>query len=166
MGALDRAEQDERQGDLGSARVRLISLATTSPYSPELYERIARLCCRMGDRTEAGRWYLLCDSADTEAAACIERLVTRHRGEMAAVLSALPTSMIAKLGSGPLPAGVSRRLSEYGLRDQSAAALARQRERRAARGTGRFLWVPLVLTALVILLAAWGMTNLVMLLFG
>lgn len=166
MGALDRAEQDERQGDLGSSRVRLISLTITSPYNPELYERIARLCCRMGDRTEAGRWYLLCDSADAEAAACIERFVTRHRGEMAAVLSAMPTSMLAKLGSGPLPAGVSRRLSEYGLRDQSAAALARQRDRRGARGTGRFSRVPLVLTALVVLLAAWGFTSLVLLLLG
>ncbi len=85
MGALDRANHDEQQGDLGAARVRLISLAITSPYDPGLYERIARLCCRMSDKAEAGKWYFLCDSADSEGPACIDRFRARHGGDMRAI---------------------------------------------------------------------------------
>ncbi|HZW05678.1 MAG TPA: DUF6584 family protein, partial [Phycisphaerales bacterium] len=69
----DRLAEDERRGDLGTARRRLASLAATRGYDPAVIERVARLSVRMGDWYEAGRWYAIVDSTDAEAPLAIER---------------------------------------------------------------------------------------------
>src|SRR5690606_38053508 len=115
VNALDRAEQDERAGDFGSAKRRLQSYLATVGYSADLCERLARLSLRMGDPVEAGRWYFLADSADPEAAAAIERFVTECGGDGRHLLSRLP----AKTRLGALdryPAEVRARFERFDLR--------------------------------------------------
>ncbi|HYE60799.1 MAG TPA: DUF6584 family protein [Phycisphaerales bacterium] len=96
MSALDRAAHDEANGDLASARRRLASYLRTlagkggtreplpsqlagveaaaqAAYRPEIIERVARLCLRMGDPAAAGQWYFLIDSSDEHAPASIAR---------------------------------------------------------------------------------------------
>ncbi len=74
---FERAAEDERRGDLGSARQRLRSFLHSSGYHPEAIEQVARLSMRMRDPYEAGRWYSLIDSKDPESAAAIE--LFQHR---------------------------------------------------------------------------------------
>lgn len=161
MGALDRANHDEQQGDLGAARVRLISLAITSPYDPGLYERIARLCCRMGDKAEAGKWYFLCDSADSEGPACIDRFRARHGGDMRAILFALPKSMLAKIARGPLPRAVSERFAALDPNDLRAALRGKSAGRLpSGKGCSGNL-ILLVVCGVVLVLAAFGAIGLI-----
>ncbi len=90
MNVQDRVREDEASGDLASAKNRLASHAVTTHFDPSICEQIARLCLRMHDPIEAGRWYLLCDSTDVESAACIEKFMATCGGVAGQVLSQLP----------------------------------------------------------------------------
>jgi hypothetical protein len=122
VNAIERAERDEREGDLGSARQRLRSLVSSKGYSPELCERLARLSMRMGDLAEAGRWYYLCDSSDPRAADAIERFKAACGGKLRQVRSQIPSNIrsakpevfppivrerLQKLPTHPAPNGMS-----------------------------------------------------------
>jgi hypothetical protein len=126
MRAYERAQRDEAAGDLGSARRRLLSVFASVGYSPELCERIARLCIRMGDPQEAGRWYFLCDSGDPEAGPAIERFRASCGGLPLQMVSQLPAKVrhaprdqfpevvrarLNPLGDFPRPPGPPREVS-------------------------------------------------------
>lgn len=122
MNALDRAERDEEAGDLGSARRRLMSYVTTVGYSPSLCERIARLCTRMGDPVEAGRWYFLSDSRDPEAGPAVGRFTADCGGDPRAVASRLPAKLrLARVEE--YPPGVRARFEGLGLRGPPGSAV-------------------------------------------
>ncbi len=115
LSAHTRADADERAGDLGSARSRLASYVVTTDYDPETCERIARLSLRMGDLTEAGRWYFLSDSTDAAADDCIHRFKRRHGFVHQQILSALPRSIVTQVQRGRATSAVSKRLHDCGL---------------------------------------------------
>lgn len=93
MNAIDRANFDERAGDLGSARRRLMSLASSSMYDPRLCEHIARLCVKMSDPVEAGRWYFLSDSSDAESPACITKFLQQFNRHPKQAILQIPTNL-------------------------------------------------------------------------
>ncbi len=93
MNAIDRANFDERAGDLGSARRRLTSLASSIDYDPRLCERIARLCVKMCDPVEAGRWYFLSDSSDAESPACISKFLEQFNRHPKQAILQIPTNL-------------------------------------------------------------------------
>lgn len=121
MSALDRANQDEADGDLGSAVRRLKSFVTTAGYSAELCERIARLGVRMQDPTEAGKWYLLCDSRDERAEECVQKFIASCGGEPKQAWSQIPQSL--RLGDfSEYPERVAQRLGAMGVRGSAKRA--------------------------------------------
>jgi hypothetical protein len=114
MSALERAQFDVQQGDLGSARMRLRSFISTARYSAEVCEMLARISRQMSDPVEAGRWYFLCDSADEEAAACIELFLHSCRDDARRIATRIP----ARVRSTPaeqFPEAVRERLSALPL---------------------------------------------------
>ena len=118
MGALERAQLDEEAGDLGSARRRLLSVIGSSGFDAEVCEAIARLSVRMGDLTEAGRWYLLCDSSDSRAQECMSRFIASCGGNPAGIAAQLPrlrraTKQVELLEA--LPEVVTRRLKSLNV---------------------------------------------------
>lgn len=116
MNALDRAKQDEAEGDLGSAKKRLVSYAVSTRFDPAVCEQIARLCVRMQDPTEAGRWYILCDSKDTESSDCIQRFTASCAGTPKQLLSQLPRGLQLK-SLAEFPTVVAERLRELGFQE-------------------------------------------------
>ena len=123
MSVHHRAAQDEAGGDLGSAKRRLASYAVSAnTFDPSICERIARLCVRMQDPTEAGRWYILCDSKDTESSDCIQRFTASCGGTPDQVLSQIPRGL--KLTSlAEYPPVVAARLREMSRVVLDASAL-------------------------------------------
>ncbi len=96
MNVQDRVREDEASGDLASAKNRLASHAVTTRFDPRVCEQIARICVRMQDPTEAGRWYFLCDSSDDESGACIKRFSAAHGDRPAQIHSQLPRGVVHK----------------------------------------------------------------------
>ncbi|HYF14097.1 MAG TPA: DUF6584 family protein [Phycisphaerales bacterium] len=115
MSAIERAERDEQAGDLGTARMRLMSFVATGDAGPDECERIARLSVRMGDPVEAGRWYFLCDSRDEQAAACIERFIARHGADSRVLRSQLSGRMARFVLLINHPAAAVERLRQAGI---------------------------------------------------
>jgi hypothetical protein len=115
VSAIERAERDEHAGDLGTARMRLMSFVATGDAGPDECERIARLSVRMGDPVEAGRWYFLCDSRDEQAAACIERFLERHGAQMHLLRSQIPARMARNVLQTGMPAAAAQRLRDAGI---------------------------------------------------
>lgn len=113
MSAIERAERDEREGDLGSARHRLRSYLATVGYDADVCERIARLCVRMGDPVEAGRWYYLCESADPEAAPAVERFKANLGGDPRQVFLQIPAKIRA-VEFGRLPPEANALVEKWG----------------------------------------------------
>mgnify|MGYP000850464905 CR=1 FL=1 len=115
MNVFDRVRADEAKGDLASAKNRLCSHVVTTRFEPHICEQIARICVRMQDPTEAGRWYFLCDSSDTESSTCIEKFLAAHGHVSAQILSQLPRGIQHK----PLPEWsppVGERLQKIGFK--------------------------------------------------
>ncbi len=115
MNAHERAKQDEAAGDLGSAKRRLVSYVVSARFDPSICETIARLCVRMQDPTEAGRWYILCDSKDNESSDCIERFTASCGGTPGQVLSQIPQGLKLK-SLDEYPPVVATRLHAMGFR--------------------------------------------------
>lgn len=115
MSAIDRANLDEQAGDLGSARRRLMSLASSGEYDPRLCERIARICVKMSDPVEAGRWYFVSDSSDAESPACITKFLEQFKRHPKQVIRQIPSNL--RLESvDSYPPAVGERLRTAGLR--------------------------------------------------
>ena len=93
MKAIHRANLDEQAGDLGSACRRLTSLASSIAYDPRLCERIARLCVKMCDPVEAGRWYFLTDSSDDESPACITKFLEQFNRHPKQAIRQIPSNL-------------------------------------------------------------------------
>lgn len=91
--ARDRAILDEKSGDLGSARRRLMSRASSSDYDPRLCEQIARICVKMSDPKEAGRWYFLSDSDDPESPACIAKFLEQFNRAPKQTIQQIPSNL-------------------------------------------------------------------------
>ena len=132
VGALMRAKADAESGDVGSARRRLLSVIGSCGYNAEVCETIARYSATMGDLTEAGRWYFLCDSSDEQAGACMERFVASCGGNPASVIAQFPrlqraTKQFEKLDA--FPPAVAQRLASLHV------PLAAPRRRRAQRSS-------------------------------
>ncbi|CAG0952092.1 hypothetical protein ANRL2_00172 [Anaerolineae bacterium] len=80
-------------------------------------ERIARICVKMSDPTEAGRWYLLADSSDAESQPCIDRFLSRFGRQPNQAMSQFPMSLrFEKLTD--YPPTVASRLQAIGNRGQ------------------------------------------------
>jgi hypothetical protein len=107
------AERDKGEGDYASARRRLLSFAS-SCHEEALYEEIARLSLAMRDPVEAGKWFLLCDCHDPEAAACMERFVAHQRGRVANIVYAMPKQIAERITMRQAPAHVYARLAALG----------------------------------------------------
>ncbi|MBX3360857.1 MAG: hypothetical protein KF912_08395 [Phycisphaeraceae bacterium] len=115
MNVFDRVRQDEAKGDLASAKNRLCSHVVTTRFEPHICEQIARICVRMQDPTEAGRWYFLCDSVDAESAPCIETFRAAHAHRPAQILSQLPRGIQHKPLQDWTPS-VGERLQKIGFK--------------------------------------------------
>ncbi len=116
MDARGRAKQDELDGDLGLARKRLMSLMATSTYDPKLCREIAELSVRMGDLTEAGRWYLMtAEQSTAEQEVLIERYLNQHRRDKQSIINTLPTAF-KRLDIETMPDRVRIRLKNIGIR--------------------------------------------------
>ncbi len=89
-----------------------MSRAAQVPYSPELFERIARLCIRMGDMAEAGRWYAVIASTDEAAPRAIEVFLGRCKGNEWQILSQIPHAA-AQVDAANLPAAVRKRFPSW-----------------------------------------------------
>jgi hypothetical protein len=131
--ALEHAAEDERSGDLGSARRRLMSYVSTQGYDEGIVEQIARICIRMHDLREAGRWYFLCDSKDAEAAEAIERFSASCNGNLRQILSQLP---LGGTGTAKFPAAVQARFGGLRLlaRGPREARVSKTEQRLTAVG--------------------------------
>ena len=101
MNAQQRADEDIRRGDFGSARRRLSSAARSLKYSPESCERVARLSVRMNDPVEAGRWYFLCASSDAQADALVDVFVNSCGRDARKVAAALPAKVMQRVRARP-----------------------------------------------------------------
>ena len=95
VSALERAKLDEAAGDLGSARRRLASYVASTGYDPAICEQIARLCVGMHDPHEAGKWYDVSDSSDSDAESCITAF-EKSCGGPKGVLGQLPRVALSK----------------------------------------------------------------------
>ncbi|MBX3316718.1 MAG: hypothetical protein KF902_07635 [Phycisphaeraceae bacterium] len=115
VNVFDRVRQDETNGDLASAKNRLCSHAVTTRFDPHICEQIARICVRMQNPTEAGRWYFLSDSGDAESSACIEKFLAAHGHRPAQILSQLPRGVEHKPLQHWTPA-VGERLQKIGFK--------------------------------------------------
>ena len=136
--ALSRAKQDEKAGDFGAARRRLQSVIGSNGYNAEVCEAIARLSVQMGDPCEAGRWYFLCDSEDSDAQEFIDRFLAQCGNNAEQVASQLPrlkraTKRLEKLAA--FPAAVKHRIDAIGI----SAAPQRPRSRRGSKASGRLV---------------------------
>jgi len=143
VSVFDRARQDEANGDLASAKNRLASHAAGARLDPAVCEQIARLCVRMQDPCEAGRWYFLCDSADSEASRCIERFTRSCGTRPRQILSQLPRATKSKMLDEFPPAAAAR------LRDLGFAARPAKPAPVAAR------WKVVAVGGMWLLVAAW-----------
>lgn len=114
MSVFDRVQQDEANGDLASAKNRLCSHALSTRFEPSVCEQIARICVRMQNPIEAGRWYFLSESTDAESAPSIEVFRATHRGAPRQIISQLPQGAKNKPLEDWTPA-VSARLKEIGF---------------------------------------------------
>lgn len=116
MTVFERVKQDEAKGDLASARNRLASHAATVHFDPSICEQIARICVRMHDPIQAGRWYFLSESADQEADPSTQKFLRACNNDPRQVFSQLPRGSLAR----PLakhPPAVAARLRELGYID-------------------------------------------------
>jgi len=133
MSALERAEDDIRQGDLAMARQRLTSLLDARGYDPGLAARIGRIALDMHDPFEAGRFWLLSDAVGAEVEHCIDVFVRRAGGKPEAMVRYFSRGL--RVSDVDLYVAVAReRIARYGLhatlltirpRDQSFAGTSR-----------------------------------------
>jgi hypothetical protein len=151
VSALERAERDAQQGDLGSARRRLCSYVASVGYSGAVCEKLARLSIRMNDPVEAGRWYFLCDSADIEAPPAIERFRRACGTHPRQIYGQLP-ARLRDISLEGLPAAARERIAALGTarRNPVGAPSAGQRLANTALYTGcTALFILAVISALV-----------------
>ncbi|MCC6968858.1 MAG: hypothetical protein IT434_01425 [Phycisphaerales bacterium] len=114
MKAEVRAILDEKAGDLGSARRRLMSLASSSTYDPRLCEQIARICVKMSDPKEAGRWYFLSDSDDPESPGCITEFLEQFNRSPKQAIQQIPANLrLESPESYPPVVGARLRAAEF-----------------------------------------------------
>jgi len=116
MSPLERAEDTIRQGNLAMARQQLASLVVAGSYDPELAARIGRIALDLGDRWEAGRWYLLSAAVGDEVEQCVELFVRGAGNKPEAVVLHLPHALCAHDVDDYAPAARGR-IDRYGLRD-------------------------------------------------
>ncbi len=126
-----------------------MSRAAQVPYSPELFERIARLCIRMGDLAEAGRWYAVIASTDEAAPRAIEVFFGRCNGDKRQILSRLPLAL--DVDKAQLPAAVRERFPTWTkARKGYIPSATRRRPLKPGHVRGRFQSVAAVGCAAVV----------------
>lgn len=111
---LERVEQDLARGDLALARVRLVDHLSAVGYRADLMARVARIAARMGDPFDAGRFWLLSEDDDPQAAPAIAEFVRRAGGKPESICGALP-GFTRRIPLDHYPPAVRRRLDEMGL---------------------------------------------------
>lgn len=116
MSVFERVKQDEASGDLASAKNRLASHAVTTRFDPRICEQIARICLRMQNPTEAGRWYFLSESADSEAEPSIQKFARSCGENPRQILSQMPHGSLTRPIDQYAPA-VAARLRRLGYVD-------------------------------------------------
>lgn len=116
MTVFDRVKQDEASGDLASAKNRLASHAATVHFDPLICEQIARICVRMQDPIEAGRWYFLTESADQEAEPCIRKFARFCGDNPRQIFSQMPHGSLTRPADQYSPS-VAGRLRGLGFVD-------------------------------------------------
>lgn len=126
MSAIERAEHDLSQGDVGLARVRLASFLSTNGYDPAILVRLGDLSHRMQDLREAGRYWLL-SSAEGEH---VEQAVTLHCASCGnnahQIICGLPRVCLLD-ATEDYPDAARRRIAQRGLADEIRRLVAQRR---------------------------------------
>lgn len=151
MSAIERAEQDVADGDLGMARQRLESYLQTQGYCDDVLRRLGRICQDMKDPCAAGRFWLLSGEDSPEARQAIELFIRRAQANPGQVFSQLPSNVLT-VPKEKFPDVVRTRLEHYDL----AERFDTRRKRHARNRTGTARWsdklISAVLTAMAVLM--------------
>lgn len=128
-------------------------------YDPRLCEQIARICVKMSDPVEAGRWYFLSDSSDAESPACITKFLEQFNRHPKQAILQIPTNL--RLES------VDRYPPVVGERLRAAEFRGVPRNRRPERGAAIQSWLRrLGRVGCLIVLACMAIVVLVLLIAG
>ena len=90
MELAERVRRDIEAGDLGMARRRLASRLAQQGYDPDLLAELGRISGQMGDRREAGRFWVMSTAEGPEVDAAVRCFVASCGGRAAQVCSQLP----------------------------------------------------------------------------
>ena len=109
------AFRDRDAGDLGSARLRLISALKMYGHSESMCELLATICLDMKDPVEAGMWFFVSNSKHEQAEACISLFVARYKRDPHKILRALSKQIAADVRANKSSAFLTHRLNNLGL---------------------------------------------------
>lgn len=109
------AFRDRDAGDLGSARLRLISYLKTEKHPEPMCELLATICLDMKDPVEAGKWFFVSNSTHEQAERCISLFVARYKRDPHKILRALQKQIAADVRANKSPAFLTDRFKDLGL---------------------------------------------------
>jgi hypothetical protein len=89
----DKVDQAIEEGRLSRAKEILRGQISSSPYDPELYERLGTVLLRMGDDLEAGKYLLLSDRRRAEHQAAIALVLSRYQRSPGNLIAAFPRAV-------------------------------------------------------------------------
>jgi hypothetical protein len=103
------------QVDPAATRRRLASFVGAEGYKPDLLARLGRLSLELKEPAQAGRYWLLSDSAGPEVEAAIEAFARSCQGSPRLMVSELPR-FARDWDLQAYPPRVRERISRYGLK--------------------------------------------------
>lgn len=157
--ARERAAEDCARGEYGRARQRLASLLASQGYDAELLAELGRICQRMGDTAEAGRYWLVSSAEGPEVDAAAAVFVRLHGARAAQVFSQLPAR--ARKSLAAYPPAAQARLRAHGLEAFFAAHLERPPGRTATPAGAEWVGVGCLATlAAIAFLTLYGLVSL------